>query len=202
MGEPIIAVAAEEGEKLFSAIAVALMKWTRVELNVNLVFGLLCRIPDNRRVGAITDGIVSFPIRLSLCDRLLALEGLPELETEMWTRLSAKISKHYKKRHEIAHFNILASPRAGGLAEPMLSPFFSYEKWMTQTAKYLSLDQVIERGETFEELASAVHWFLTLIAHGMLPEKCPKPSSEEPLLIPRIRASAVQILEERQQSSQ
>ena len=201
MVEPIIAVSAEEGDELFSAIAVALMKWTRVELNVNLVFGLLCRIPDNRRVGAITDGIVSFPIRLSLCDRLMALEGLPELETEMWTRLSAKISKHYKKRHEIAHFNILATPRDNGLAKPMLSPFFSYEKWMTQTAKYLSLDQVIERGEAFEELASAVYWFLTLIAHGITPEQYPKPSSEEPPLIPHIRGSAAQILEGRKRSA-
>jgi hypothetical protein len=204
MNDAIIPVSADEANALMSAVGHALADWTRVELNVNLLFGLISRIPDQRRLGAVTDGIVAFPIRLSLCNRLMELEELPELELEMWARLSAKITKFYRKRHEIAHFNIMATPRKkkGSLAEPQISPFFSYEKWLTQKADYLSLKQVKERGSKFTEIADAVNWFLPMIAHRMQPEEFPEPDGEEPILIPHIRASASRSLEERKLQGQ
>lgn len=201
MDDAILPVSADEGNELFAAIGFALAKWTKVELNVNLMFGVLSRISDTRRIGAITDGIVSFTVRLSLCDRLIELEDFPELEKEMWCRLSAKVLKFYKKRHEIAHFNVIAQPREGRLAQPMLSPFLSYEKWMLQTAKYLSTSQVTERGNTFEQISLALNWFLGFVVHLIQPEICPTLNPEEPALIPHIRASALLILEERKRSS-
>ena len=50
--------------------------------------------------------IISFEVRLAICSRFMAPSSLEEVEQRIWRKMSARLSKFYKKRHEIAHFAI------------------------------------------------------------------------------------------------
>src|SRR5687767_6446361 len=125
-----------EDKNLLAAVAKALSVWTWVEFQLGLLFHVLAELKDSNRARAIFDGIISFEVRLSILDRLMALEKVDETEAEMWNRLSAKLSKFYKKRHELAHFGL------GFRNElPCITPFMTFEKMLKDTQIFLSSNE-------------------------------------------------------------
>jgi len=145
--------------RLLSGVGGALANWSMVELQMGLLFTILSDIPDRDKAVAIFDGVISFDTRLAILDRLMRFEtDLSETEAEMWTRLSQRLSKFYKKRHELAHFSL--SESGGKLA---IAPFLTYEKLFNKSVRYLSVEQVAERGEKFTELESALSWFMVRV---------------------------------------
>jgi hypothetical protein len=190
-------VSEEEHFGILATVGGALAAWSKIEVRLNLLFGVLSGIEDRAKAGGIMDVILSFEVRLAICDKLMALEVTDPFELEMWARLSARIRKFHRKRHQIAHFSLVAGGERDGFHVPQISPFFSYEKWVTEKARYLSRQQIEERLLKFIEIDDAVDWFLMRALERARPEEYPMPDSEEPPLIPRIRALAIQAIEER-----
>lgn len=183
---------------LLSAIAGALAAWSKVEMKLALLFGIISTIPDRAKANAVFDAVVSFDARLAICDRLMPLQQFSELELEMWARMSAKLRKSYKKRHEVAHFTLGFDDIAkDGFNKPLIMPYFTWEKWLSRNAPTLDRSQVEERLQKFTEIEAAVQWFALLAIAIEKPTELHELEHEEPPLIPHIRALAVQILEER-----
>ena len=180
---------------LLRAVGAALSNWSLVELQLSGLFCNLSRI-EQRQARAIFDGIISFEVRLGICDRLMAFQPVSELEAEMWTRLSARLSKFYKKRHELAHFSVLHSD-SGAVA---IAPFLTSAA-IGGKVRELSTDQIRERSGKFIELHMAVHWFATRAFHGSSRPPAESPDPQEPPLVPRLRDAASQILEAKKQQN-
>ena len=197
---PLVPVVVHDQNRLMMAVGEALAVWTKVELGISLLFTIVSQIPVRARSGAIFDAIVSFEGRMDICDRLMALEVTDELETEMWKRMSARIRKFHKKRHEIAHFNILAIAGTKTIGLPHIAPFFTYEKWLNEQVNTLSESQVNERKAKFRDIAEGIWWFTQRAAERAQPEEYPMQENEQPPpLVVHIRALADRILEERKQ---
>ena len=92
-------------DELFNMLGWCLSVWSQVEMQMTALFVSISGMPENRAV-ILFDGIISFEIRLSILDRLMALEAVSEVEREMWNRMSTRMSKAYKQRHELAHFSV------------------------------------------------------------------------------------------------
>lgn len=165
-------------------------------MNLANLFATISDIPSIHRAHAVFDTIVSFETRADILDTLMAGENISPLEHETWTRYSIKIRKSYKKRHELAHFNVAETQRHG---KPVyrLAPFSTFGNTLRNDAKYLTYEEVAGRDSSFRELAIGGIWFW-IEANGRrgLPPNIPMP---EPQLIVRLKASAAQILEERAQ---
>ena len=158
---------------------------------------VLSDIPDQDKSQAVFDTIISFETRLALCDRLMAFEDADEVEAEMWSRMSAKLLKKYKKRHELAHFSIV--PFYNGKAA--ISPFFTGDKFRTETARYLTIDQIKERSRDFIDLHMAVFWFKNKAFFRRFPKARADQgrATPEPDLVQRLRELAIQNLAKQQQ---
>lgn len=177
--------------EILRAVGASLSNWSMVEMQLSTLFRFLSEMPDGKAHAAF-DGIISFQIRLGLCDRLMALESLDSLEVEMWRRLSARLTKFYKKRHELAHFSLLHDDNGG----VVIHPFLTFEKMLAKNRKGLSLAQIRERSEKFIELHMAIFWFSQRAWNrrsGKSQSQAPDP--EEPVLVPRLRDQAIQNLE-------
>jgi hypothetical protein len=136
------------------AVGQALANWSVVEAQLSIVFGHASQMPK-AKARALFDGIVSFEIRMAMLDAIMAIEGVDEIEAEMWARLSAKLSRSYKKRHELAHFTLaLNTPRGTAIC-----PFFSYEKAHHGTLKFLTKSEIKLRANRFAHLSEMVSWF-------------------------------------------
>jgi hypothetical protein len=195
-----ISIDEEEHVGILVAVGAALGAWSKVESRLNLLFGVISGIHLRAKAGAVMDAIISFEARLAVCDRLMSLDIKDDpLELEMWARLSAKLRKFYLKRHEIAHFTLVVSQRKDGSHFPQISPFFSYEKWVTDKAKFLDQKQIEERLLKFLDIQDAMQWFVGRALARAKPKKYPMPDDEEPPLIVHIRELASRILEEREQ---
>jgi hypothetical protein len=121
-------------------------------------------------------------------------EAIYGLESEMWAKLSAKLSRSYKKRHELAHFSI----NFDAAEKPVISPFLTDSKLISGTVRHLTLEQIRERSQKFIELHMAVAWFSQrAFWRRAQPDKDPPQDSPEPQLVTRLRALATQSLEER-----
>lgn len=187
----------EKDDAFLASIARSLSRWTSVEFLLGWLFTVLADIENQKKARAVFDGIISLEIRLSIIDRLMAFEEIDELEAEMWARLSARISKLYKKRHELAHFG-LGGSGPDETAKPEIVPFQTFDTFVSGTGRHLNREQIIERGEKFLELCGPLMWFITRAAHRRKPES-PPPTGEEPPLVARLRELATRTLAEREQ---
>ena len=178
------------------AIGAALSNWSLVELQIASLFSTLSSIPDQRKSYAIFDGIVSFEVRLGLCDRLMEFETVDEVEAEMWRRLSARLGKFYKKRHQLAHFSMIQE-NDGNIT---ISPFFNWTKLNDGGGARLSVEDIRMRSDKFIELHMAVCWFIQRAVYRLAePSPVELLDLQEPPLVPRLRDAAIQILEAKKQ---
>jgi hypothetical protein len=185
----------EDSQEYFAAVGRALSTWSVVEQHLTTMFHALAGIRDMAKSLAIFDTIISLETRLDVIDALMELENLSPLELETWNRCSARITKLHKKRHELAHFTLVAIASNNNVEKIRLSPFHSFRRIVTQTTTYLDLGQLKEREEKFYELAQTVPWFFSEIQknRGLLPSN----PMQETALLGQLRVLAAQILEER-----
>ncbi len=187
--------------QILALVGLSLSAWSQVERAMTDLFIVTSEM-ERRRAMAAFDGIISFEVRLSILDRMMAFQGLDELEAETWIRMSRRLSKFYKKRHELAHFALGARPPG----EFVINPFLTYEKLWESVGKdaaplkALNIEAVSARKDEFIELALTLDWFTgqAVRRHPELGIGLTRPLSE-PLLVARLQASAAQILEERKQ---
>ncbi|MET2825864.1 hypothetical protein [Mesorhizobium shangrilense] len=165
--------------------------WSLVEFQLANLFAAAADIKNQRRAYTIFDVIISFDTRLAICDSLMSLEEIDEIESTMWTQLSAKLSKSYKKRHELAHFS--AKYDDAGDACIGITPFSNWTKFATGTGKTLTLLDIQERSKKFIDLHMAVGWFA--VRAFFRHTGSPPPDQPEPALVPQLRALAIQRIE-------
>src|SRR5262249_49439715 len=113
-----------------------------------------------------------------------------------------RILKFYKKRHELAHFNLVTELFSGsGAPIVQFRPFGFFASLVPNPRGHLSVSQINERAEKFGELHESVSFFMwqKLLIHRFPPEVGPGPT---PNLIHRLRTQVAQTLEESGQQPQ
>lgn len=180
--------------KLLAAVGAALGAWSIVEIQLCALFYSIADMRSQDKARALFDGIISFEIRVGVVDRLMETEAVDAVEAEMWRRMSAKLTKCYKKRHQIAHFTVLNDP-----PEVTIAPFFTLTKMNTGTATNLTAKEVFERTQKFGDLTKALNWFQEQAVRRRWPggETDLLQLREEPPLVLQLRALAIQTLEGR-----
>lgn len=183
-----------EALALLTAVGKALADWSGVELQMCSLFQGVSDLPDLDKSRAIFDGVISFEVRLAILDRAMAFEKTDQVETEMWQRMSARLTKFYKKRHELAHFALMSDGERSAI-----SPFLTLDQWTKGAHRHLDLHQIKERDAKFGEIFNAMGWFIGRAKQRRnIPLSGHEPIDPEPPLVPRLRDLANQILEERQ----
>jgi hypothetical protein len=186
-------------DHLLQAVGKALHNWSLVEIQLATLFAHLSDIPDQKKAHAAFSAILSFEARLAVCDRLMLLEEVDELHLEMWAKMFARLSKFYKKRHELAHFSLHHTHKD----EPVISPFYTWEKFMFDKVRELTFEQINERAEKFLGLHMALFWFHSLaFRRRVRPTISHEPDRAGPPLVFQLRELAIQSLEERKQRRQ
>jgi hypothetical protein len=171
---------------LMATVGFSLHAWAQVETVLGILFLEVSGIRHPYQAGAIFDSIVDFRSRLAMLDAAMEHSNASELELEIWTRLSARLRKLYKRRHEIAHFGI---SEADIVKATTISPFFTFNKLLRRTHRTLTKGQIDVRGLQFAEAGAAVRWLARAISKrkGLFARPVPGPD-EEPRLIVQIRA--------------
>jgi len=171
---------------LMAAVGTALHAWSQVETGMAQLFWSVSGISGLGKSDAIFDAVISFETRLAILDAAIEHEEeMSEEEKRIWSRLSARLRKLYKKRHEVAHFS-LASPE-DIVNGARIAPFFTWGKHRRQTTKYLTERQIIQRAAIFAASTSAVNWFTNLMQRRKLPQGSQIQPVPEPDMIVRIR---------------
>lgn len=187
--------------QLLALVGLALSTWSQVERAMTELFSVISGM-DRKRAAILFDGIINFETRLSILDRMMALEPVDEMEAETWTRLSKRLGRFYKKRHELAHFALGCNDKG----EWTVSPFLTFETiiFNEDQRKHLTTAVVSERNGKFVELALTIDWFTAQAVRR-------RPQSgiglerqiSEPPLVARLRELAAQTLEDnRRRASQ
>lgn len=148
------AEANEATSTILAAVGQALNNWSIVELQMTTLFDILADMRNNSKARALFESVISFEVRLAMLNKMMAFEDLETEDARIWKKLSSKLTKTYKKRHEVAHFTILASGET-----VHISPFLTWEAFHADTHRLLSKDEILARGDKFIELAAAINWF-------------------------------------------
>lgn len=183
-------------DAILRAVGGALSNWSLVELDLATLFANLSKAP---RAHIIFGAIISFEARLAVCDKLVAADIPDELDRELWVKLSGRLSKYYKKRHELAHFSVSVDDKEGWV----IKPFLTTDKIFTDRTTSLTLAQIKERSAKFLDLHSAVGWFATYaVLQRVGKQERRIKALQEPPLVAQLRALAIQSLEERKAREQ
>lgn len=168
--------------------------WSLVEMALADLFQAMVGYP-NANPHALFNAVINFDTRLTLCDKAMEFADLDPVEREMWIKLSAKLTKFYKRRHEIAHFSVGK--------EGVILPFVTTANWQDKNRTKLNAGQIRERAFKFLELEMALKWFADLMPRTRMPlQRQHLQPHEEPPPVVRLRALAVQSLEERESPPQ
>ena len=180
--------------QILYAVGSGLHSWSIVEIDLAHLFAALAKSNPHELFGA----IISFETRLAITDRLMSLNPLEELEREMWTKLSARLSKFYKKRHELAHFTLGQKDE-----RDVIYPFLTTANMRQPGKPCLDESQIQERIDRFMELSAALEWFSKIVVRRRMPLEAVRLTPlEEPPLVARLRELATLSLEERQRRDQ
>ena len=180
---------------VLAAVGSGLHAWSLVEMALADLFASLSESHPHEVFGT----IISFETRLAICDRLMSLTPLEPLEQAMWLKLSSRLSKSYKKRHELAHFTLGKDAKGNRV----IYPFLTTETWRLRNARILSESQIKERRQSFQYLEHAITWFSKQAVRSRMPLQASQmPPLEEPLLVVRLRELASQNPAEQQSPHQ
>lgn len=185
---------------LLLAVGQALQTWGALENNLTDMFANLSDIPHRGKAFALFDTIISFETKADVIDTLMSIEKLTALEHETWRRFSAQLRKHYKKRHEIAHFGLVGDTTKEGDVRYKLSPFLSLGGIVRGQVRTLTTKEIQARKAKFLDLNGALWWF----SMDVETRRGRRPSNpmQAPPLVLRLRELAAQILEERERKQQ
>ena len=179
-------------DAILRAVGAALHNWSLVELALASAFGKLLGLTMHSQ--RIFGTIISFDTRVAICDQIAAANVADELDREIWAKISARLLKLYKKRHEVAHFTL---GRRG--SEPIIRPFLTLNK-ITETVPGLDLRQINERSAKFGALMKALDWYgdyVVLRRIGNQPTRLA--ALQEPPLVAQLRELATRSLAERKE---
>lgn len=174
-------------DELAMAIGYALHEWSMVEEGLSYLFAGLTQMPDLKRPHLIMASIISFETRLAVTDTLVRHELLLEKQVLFWSKLSVKLSKSYKSRHQIAHFSLLSDYSSDNIRQKtVVAPFFSLGSALLGKNTELGVAEIKQKQQRFKELAEAVSWisrYLNMRRYS--PEET---HLQEPDLVLKIRA--------------
>ena len=179
-----------KNDAILRAVGASLHNWSLVEISLARFFGSLANLSSGSQT--IFAAIINFDTRVTICDRLIEESGLDNLDKKIWTKLSTRLSKFYKKRHEIAHFTL---GEVQGRA--VIQPFLTLEKLRNGTANSLTVRQISERSGKFIELKEALEWFYDYVPLRRIGHQESRIQAlQEPPLVPQLRELAIHSLEE------
>ncbi|KCZ57882.1 hypothetical protein HY36_11945 [Hyphomonas atlantica] len=164
-----------DDDQLLLEVGRCLDVWSVVELNLAAIFSYLyvptCEPPHARvAIRAPFDAVVSFDARLTMLDTAVVNSPIANsLVRERWPALSNRLSKKYKKRHEVAHFSITRTKNPD--APATLQPFSTFTAHYHEQARTpLTLANLIQRRDSFcrlaDETAAYVDYLRSLQEHG------------------------------------
>lgn len=151
----------EQVQEYATAVGFALHAWSLIEFALAQLFEALSGINPVRKANAAFFAIVSFETRLDVCHALIRFGSFSRMEKEIWDLLYERLRKFHKKRHRLAHYTILDTIKVsrGKRTETVsLVPFYPANRKDSK----LSVKEINERAEKFNELAYAVRWFWQL----------------------------------------
>lgn len=147
--------------------------WSSVERSLTLLF--LClhdKIDEPFPLVKVFNGVVSFEVRLSMINLAVQHdERTTEKFRTQWNALFNKLSKSYRKRHEIAHFTIITDHTESTSPKTTLQPFYTA---FSPPGIGLSAKDLIERERSFLSLSKRIDrfWWHVLLVRGARAE-CP-----------------------------
>ena len=165
-------------DELYYLVGRCLGAWSSVERHLTILFlALLDKIDNPFPLAKVFDGVVSFEVRISILN--LAIQNDPKSTDRFktqWNALFNKLSKSYKKRHEVAHFAIVADHTSPPEVKVSLQPFFS--SWSGPGAGLTAKD-LRQREESFLNLADRIDrfWWHIALVRGQR-DKCPIPIND------------------------
>jgi hypothetical protein len=170
---------------LMSQVGHTLHFWNQVESAMGLLFTISSGISDPLKAGALFDAVIAFEARIAVLGATISHQSvLGDTEKKIWSCLSAKLRKLYRKRHEVAHFSLLPEDMLSGEG---IRPYFTWNKHARQSAKYLTKPQLYERGQRFNQASQAVMWFVAEMRTRTPPVAAPQLPNPEPQMIAHIR---------------
>ena len=173
-------------QELLYQVGSALHSWSIVEMDLSRYFGSLYSELGSQALFA---SVISFDTRLAMIDRLTDLSHLSSEDKAVWRKLSARLSKFYKKRHEVAHFTLGKSQKG----EDVIFPFLTVATIGDKHKRQMTASQVGERVDKFMEFGPALAWFANAVVRSRMPAQARTlPPLEEPPLVARLRELVVQ----------
>jgi hypothetical protein len=187
-------------EQLAAGAGRALAEWGVVELMLTFLFAsIVSRTtkpihglvrwenadPQNRLSQAMLNAVVGFDVRVALVTATIAESDLRKDLKALWPEIAKRLTKLYKKRHEVAHFMFDQLSYPDGRVEVLLAPF---PKTVTSMdAKRLNRTELDHKAERFNEMGGALHWFMSAVEIQRRRAKGPR--APAPALIQRARQS-------------
>lgn len=141
--------------QLLVGVGNCLDAWNSVELEIANLYMILHRIKRNEYshpIRSAYESVISLEVRLALingyveADIELRDDYLPHLKS-----LTSRITKLYKKRHEAAHFKIIAHVEKE-VVSYTIRPYFTWSTFISNECPELNAQQLNERAEKFHEL--------------------------------------------------
>src|SRR5690242_11018928 len=121
MTDPKPTAAEIEQRAILWSVGDCLQAWSEVEHSLTTLFRYLMNSDQPAKDTGIFSAVISFEARLAMITYLVDEFEKDDFQ-KSWAALSNKLTKSYRKRHEVAHFTIIASVKTG---IPVLSPFYT-----------------------------------------------------------------------------
>lgn len=141
-------------DELAIAIGHALSAWTSVEMALADLFEQVSGLPTVK-AHILMASIVSFDARMAVCNALMNDSDDFRDVLPLWHKVGERILKGYKSRHQIAHFSFLGNEQGVSI-----SPYFSIGNAFLGKTKNLGVAEISHKRERFDELKTAVYWFV------------------------------------------
>jgi len=145
-------------EGFFIAVGECLQSWGFVELeiaNLYMILQGIRRDEFSHPTRAAFEAVISLEVRLAMIYAYVEADGELENYLPHVKPLNSKIIKFYKKRHEIAHFLVVAERQENGL-NYSLRPFVSMYGFSKKRGTKLLIPQIEDRRKRFNELANRI----------------------------------------------
>lgn len=148
-------------EEIYQAVGECLHAWGNVETDITHLFMLLHGHSWNvfdHPLRAAFEAVISFEARLSMIRATISADHTISSDySAHFHTLQSKLTKSYRKRHEVAHFVLIGR---GSTNSPVQShairPFFNWNDFTNNVGPELNLKQIQERRKSFFDLSERI----------------------------------------------
>ncbi len=145
-----------------TAVGHGLQAWSGVENDMFLLFMQVSGTTGKKAI-LIYNSIVAFEARFKVLNELMLHDLENDLDRPVWIKLADRLIKFYKKRHDLAHFEIYTSIKGlpDGEQEESIAfhPMSTLGRALQNNQRTLTLAQIGERTLKFAALREAVVYF-------------------------------------------